>query len=156
MTQPKRDPNAMYFDGKDMEGQSAVSVTLQQFMEECDIRGILSHFEKTGILKTRDGNPIYGDFTKIPDFQSAMNTVILANDTFMQLPAAVRDRFQNDPARLMEFLGDPSNQAEAVKLGLAEAPLETAPEPSIAPEGSPTGSEEPVPPAPKKAAKNHD
>ena len=61
-----------------------------------------------------------------------MNAVLAAQDEFMELPAQLRARFNNDPALLIDFLEKEENREEAIKLGLvaskptsveAEAPV---------------------------------
>ena len=57
----------------------------------------------------------------------------------IHLSAEVRDRFQNDPGRFLEFANDASNYEEALKMGLAIKRPEKAavgpgvglPEPSV-------------------------
>ena len=63
-------------------------------------------------------------------FRQAQETVIAAAEAFAALPSRVRQRFNNDPAELLEFLADESNREEAVFLGLIEKPepQESAPE----------------------------
>lgn len=99
------------------------SLTHQSMKAECDINNIMRKFEKTGVLEHRnrfEGN--YGDFTGIPtDYHEAMNAVIAAGDMFLTLPAKVRRRFQNDPGNFLEFVSDPDNADELVKMGLATA-----------------------------------
>jgi phage internal scaffolding protein len=68
--------------------------------------------------------PLTGDFVDVPDFQTALNLVISAQDEFMKVPADVRARFNNDPGELMAFLEDDKNRDEAIKLGLVNAPPE--------------------------------
>ena len=41
-----------------------------------------------------------------------------AQQSFESLPSELRGRFENDPAKLIDFLSDERNNAEAVKLGL--------------------------------------
>ena len=53
------------------------------------------------------------------DFHSSMNVIRAAEEAFNAMPAEVRDRFQNDPGRFLEFANDASNYDEAVKMGLA-------------------------------------
>ena len=62
--------------------------------------------------------PQYGDFTTVADFHAAQNIIAEATQSFDLLPAALRKRFDNDPAKLLEFLEDDSNREEAIKLGL--------------------------------------
>ena len=40
----------------------------------------------------------------------------------MTLPADLRKRFSNDPGQLLSFLENEDNRAEAIKLGLVNAP----------------------------------
>ena len=94
----------------------------QQFRDECDINNILRQFNITGQLPDTPLSPRYGDFSGIGDYHSALNAVIAAEDQFMALPANLRARFGNDPAQLIDFLGDENNRSEAEKLGLLEVP----------------------------------
>ena len=48
-----------------------------------------------------------------------MNVIRAAEEAFNAMPAEVRDRFQNDPGRFLEFANDASNYEEALKMGLA-------------------------------------
>lgn len=96
------------------------SLTQQQFKDETDINNILRQFNITGLLPEAPLSPRYGDFTGIVDYHSALNAVIAAEDGFMALPADLRARFQNDPEQLINFLDNPDNKAEAIKLGLVD------------------------------------
>ena len=46
---------------------------------------------------------------------------MIIQDDFMELPAQLRSRFNNDPAELIDFLGKEENREEATKLGLVAA-----------------------------------
>lgn len=98
------------------------SLTQQQFLEEVDINTLVERFGLNGEMPMNPVMPTYGDFSEIGDFQSAMNAVLAAEAQFMTLPAKVRSRFDNSPQRLLEFLGDESNRAEAIALGLVKEP----------------------------------
>lgn len=93
-------------------------MTQQSFKEECDINEIVRRFGLTGQLPENVRVPVSGDFTGVSDFQTAMNAVTQAQEAFMELPANLRARFNNDPQRLMEFVADSGNIEEARKLGL--------------------------------------
>lgn len=95
------------------------SLTKQEFSEEVDINFIVKQFGLTGQLPSNVAVPIEGDFVDALDYQSALNAVIAADRAFSSLDANVRARFNNDPARFMDFCSDGSNYDEAVKLGLA-------------------------------------
>lgn len=105
------------------------SRTKQAFKEECDINTIISRFLKTGVLNFAAKNePRYGDVTGI-EFQSAMLKVAQAQSLFNELPAALRNRFENEPAKFLDFVQDEKNREEAVTLGLLQpkAPAATPP-----------------------------
>ncbi len=92
----------------------------QHFKEECDINTILQKFSITGILPEAPLSPRYGDFSGIGDYHTALNRVMAAQEEFESLPAQIRARFDNDPAKLIDFLDDESNRTEAENLGLVE------------------------------------
>lgn len=97
------------------------SRTKQAFKAECDINNILSKYQKTQLLThVNEIKGSYGDFSEVADYQTALNSVIAANESFMGLPASVRQRFGNDPSNLISFISDDSNYEEAHKLGLLD------------------------------------
>jgi hypothetical protein len=102
------------------------SLTQQQFKDDSDINLIVDTFARTKTLPDSswvDGPGV--DLTGFTgDFHAMQNQLFAAANSFMQLPAALRSRFDNDPAKLMSFLHDDANRAEAVKLGLVSAPKE--------------------------------
>lgn len=108
------------FRGSDLECKDA-SLTQQQFKDDVDINVLLERFQVTGMLPSGVRLPSYGDFTGVSDFSSAMSAVVLAQDSFMQLPASLRARFGNSPQAFLEFCSDPSNKDEIVKLGLSNS-----------------------------------
>lgn len=101
------------------------SLTQQQFLIESDINYIADTFLKTGMAPQVVDLPTSGDFNGIFDFQSAMNLITEAKQEFMKLPAKVRSRFDNDPHKVIEFLDDANNRAEAEALGLIPKPERT-------------------------------
>lgn len=104
-----------------------VSRTKQQFVEECDINTIMRRYQSTGILPgmERAAGARYIDCTGA-DYQEAMLLVASAKTAFAEMPAQIRDRFGNDPRRLMEFLEDDRNLEEARELGLARPEAKAA------------------------------
>lgn len=96
-----------------------VKMADQSFKEECDVNVILSRYMKTGQLihvNTRTG--VYADVSEIPDLMGAMTQVQHAQQAFDDLPAEIRKRFNNSPVEMINFLQDPRNDEEAIKLGL--------------------------------------
>lgn len=98
------------------------SLAVQSEAEEADINTIVKRFGLGVPLPQGVVMPQYGDFTGVTDYQSALNLINQANDNFMQFPADVRARFENNPAYMLDFLGDESNRDEAAKLGLIVSP----------------------------------
>jgi len=95
-----------------------VTPTIQSAKDECDINTIVRRFGLTGQLPPAMVAPQYGDFTGISDYQSALNAVIAAEESFMQMPADVRNRFENDAGRFLAFCYDEKNAAEMEKMNL--------------------------------------
>jgi len=124
--------------------------TKQQFLEQCDINNIVKQYSKTGQFTHLSANLAKGTYSDLPDpieFQDSMNLVIQAEGAFATLPAKVRNRFGNDPAEFLAFMGDPANVEEIVKMGLAvERPPETPPAANNPPP-EPTGGAGGKPPA---------
>lgn len=98
-------------------------MTQQSDLNETDINVIMAKYGGMGgqLPQVLD-HPQYGDFTEVGDFRTMVETVRAAEQAFAELPAKVRNRFHNDPEEMMDFLGDPENRDEAIKLGLVNAP----------------------------------
>lgn len=96
-----------------------LTLAQQQFKDECDINVICERFGITGQLPVGVRPPEYGDFTAVTDYQSAMQAVRQAEESFMAMPAKVRERFAHSPQQFLEFVADPANLEEARSLGLA-------------------------------------
>lgn len=90
----------------------------QHMRDECDINTLVKRFARTGIPEGPATWPTDADFDEIFDFQSAMNVVVAGKLAFSKLPAAARDRFKNDPAVFLEYIGDSNNLLDAENLGL--------------------------------------
>lgn len=116
------DPNA-WSDATGLECKDE-SKTQQQFAEESDINFIADQYGLTGEMPQVLQLPTYGDFTGVFDFQTAQDAILRASQAFMTLPAKMRARFDNDPQKLLQFLNDPENRAEAEFLGLVNKPQE--------------------------------
>lgn len=111
------------------------SLTVQSEKDSCDINKIVSRFSDkrkdpkriaqdlamTPFVRTE--SPQYGDFASLPlDYHEAQLLLQRADESFLELPSAVRKRFENDPGQLIEFINDEANREEAIKLGLIPAP----------------------------------
>lgn len=115
---------------------SKPSRTKQAEADAADINKIMAKYQKTGILPHLNNRvPTYGDFSEVTDYQDALNTVMRAEAAFMALPSSVRAKFDNDPARFLDFTQDPANLDALREMGLAPPapPVQVAPEPAPAP-----------------------
>ena len=108
----------------------------QEFKSECDINVIFSRYQES-TPPTWSNPPVltYGDFAEAPDFLDAQLLVKAAEEQFLSLPVKLRDRFQHDPARFLDFVHDRANLDEAKALGLlkAEDPPVPPPPPKVTP-----------------------
>lgn len=119
------------------------SLTRQEFVPECDINVLVERFGITGTMPQNPRLPEYGDFAEVFDFRTAQDGLIAAREAFDSLSAKVRDRFNQSPQALMEFMLDPANRDEAVALGLLDAPRAgpaAPPSSGSAPSGASDGS----------------
>lgn len=113
------------YDDHDLESELTglacedISLAVQSSKDEVDINTIVKRFGLTGELPKDLAVPRFEDFELTYDYHSAMNMVAEAKESFMELPAAVRSRFNNDPGEFVAFVSDERNLDEAVKLGVA-------------------------------------
>lgn len=122
------------------------AMTKQAFADEVNINNIISKYKQTGVLpnSARSALAQFGDFSEVPSYQDALNTVMLAQDVFAELPSAVRNRFSNDPGEMLAFLNNSNNREEAIKMGLIDPSTGRAP--------APTEAQEPTSPPAKAPA----
>lgn len=96
-----------------------VSRTDQSFDKDVNVNYIMAKYLKTGQIDHLTKNRgIYADVSQITDLLTATEQVKKANHAFNSLPAEIRKRFGNSPVSMVEFLQDPKNDTEAIKLGL--------------------------------------
>lgn len=120
------DPDAVSKEnGFETVGESR---TQQHQAAETDINLIVKRFRVTGLMPVGARLPSYGDFDSVVDYRTAMDAIIAAEKSFMALPANIRDRFDNDPSRFMEFCDNKDNLDELRKMGLA-VPAAPKPDP---------------------------
>lgn len=110
----------------------------QAFRDVCDINKIVARARKSGSFDFVSSKaPVFADVSELGDFRSLVVRVRAAQEAFEGLPAAIRSRFHNDAAELVEFMSNAENKAEAVKLGLIvpvpAAPVPAAPVPAVPP-----------------------
>jgi len=125
------------------------SRTKQSFREETEINNIVAQYRATGLIEhVNKHGPKYGEMPSHDDFKEAMDVVTSSRSMFNELPAGMRNRFGNDPAQFLDFVGDDKNRDEMIEMGLI------SPEPDLVGDGTPPAGEtvpeipEPPPEAP--------
>jgi len=128
------DASGLFCDPETDEGRSR---TVQSQAEEADINVIVKRFGLTGQIPSGIRTPTYGDFLNVYDFQSAMNAIRQAQESFDAMPAEVRSRFHNDPNEFVNFCseldedGKYKNLEEMEKLGLTKPVPEVKVDPVV-------------------------
>lgn len=105
---------------------------LQSFKDESDINLIVKRMESGQFdeFYERVGSGYYLDLTAVPDYTDARQKVALANSAFEQIPADIRKKFDNDPAKFLAFI-DKGDRKEFEELGLVLPELPQPPAESI-------------------------
>lgn len=109
------------YDGDKVSAETGLkcedeSLTVQSEKDDADINTIVRRYGITGAAPVGLRVPSYEDYGDVTfDFQSALNAVKEAEDTFMQLPADVRFRFANDPQRFLMFCTELSDDEKSLK-----------------------------------------
>jgi len=127
-TQYDENYNSQIFDTDPGEDEGLVQ---QHMRDECDINVIMARYATTGELTHIGGIAgEFGDFSEVLDYKTGLERLMEADALFMELPASIRDRFNNDPAKFLDFATNSANQDELRTMGLAP-PLPAPPEPSL-------------------------
>lgn len=107
------------------------SRTHQSFADDADINTIMGRYRNTGFVENVTlKRAVYGDFTDANSYHDQLNQLNAAQELFDSLPARVRARVNNDPAQLIAFVEDPTNDDELIELGLKNPIEEGKPEPT--------------------------
>ncbi|AXH75169.1 MAG: internal scaffolding protein [Microviridae sp.] len=98
-------------------------MTKQSFKDECDVNRIIARFQATGELPNINNlPPQYLDVTAV-DFQEHQNFIAGAFSLFHELPAKIRDKFENNPGAFFDFCSQDKNRPELAEMGLLRADL---------------------------------
>lgn len=122
--------------GVDFSGEK--SLTLQSEAKDADINEIVRRFGLTGEIPVHQRVPLDVDIDEVLDYRTCLERVHAAQRSFESMPVDVRNRFDNDPAKLVAFFEREENRAEGEKLGLL------VPRPGASSSAAPGGSGEPV------------
>lgn len=98
------------------------SLTEEAHAGDTNINVIMKRYGASGQLPTVVGTPLYGDFSEVSDFDSALRMIQEAKAAFAEIPADIRKEFDNDPGRFIAFCQDPSNNEKLKEFGLTNTP----------------------------------
>lgn len=107
-----------------MEHNSLPSKTHQEFAAEVDVNNIMRKYTYSQLP---DIPGTVAQFSQNIDYHDMLNETIRARASFQQLPAKLRQRFNDNPQDLINFVADSKNRDEAISLGLIAKPAEPDP-----------------------------
>lgn len=92
--------------------------TKQSFRDECDINIIMGRYLKTGHIEhVNQTLPQFTDMTGL-DYTESMQIVAESKSLFLELPSNIRAKFENNPAKFLDFVHNPENRSEMAEMGL--------------------------------------
>lgn len=118
--------------------------TVQSDKDDADINTIVRRFGIGGVVPQNVKAPMVGDFCSFTDFQSAVNAVVAAEDSFMKMPAELRQRLRHDPNEFVKWCSDDKNRDELKKYGLlrpGDPPVVVPPVVPVSPPVEPVASD---------------
>lgn len=93
--------------------------TEQHYKDITNINNIVSKYDKTGHIEHRNEYRGEYGFASSKTLDEAFNIINKAQTMFGELPSKTRARFDNDARQFLDFVQNPDNAKEMVKLGLA-------------------------------------
>lgn len=123
------------------------SLTVQSEKDSCDINSVLLKYAAAGttpaieFYKSYDPSAFTDNFHS-GDFQAVSDRICSFTAAFNSLGSSLRARFSHDPAVFLDYLSNPANRDEGVKLGF------------FAPSTSPSQSAKSVDSIPSDGAQN--
>jgi len=108
---------------------SQPSKTDQSYKEDCDANNIIRKFNRTGMVThVSKVQGKFADVSDVPDLLQGMERINEAKEAFMEVPAKIRAKFDNDVSKFYEYVSNPENHEEMVKMGLAEKRKHVSPD----------------------------
>lgn len=99
---------------KNPDGSNAY-ITEQSGKDQCDINLIIAKYPQRIIAsKMAKDEAVFADVSGM-DYQTSLNMVKDTERNFMKLPAEVRAKFDNDPAKYLDFLARPAAAEDDIK-----------------------------------------
>lgn len=84
-----------------------------------DMKNVIRTVRRSGQVPTVSKQMYDGDMSEMPDLMTALNSVRVAEEQFLQFPAKIRERFGHQISKFMEFVNNPKkNMHEGIELGI--------------------------------------
>lgn len=83
---------------------TGVTKTKQSFKDECDINKLVDKYTKTGAISHVNKHAGSYGYASAADFTESMQIVAKGQTMFQELPSKIRTKFDNDPAKFLEFV----------------------------------------------------
>lgn len=112
------------------------SLTIQSQAEEADINVLMHRYGITGRMPDNPRLPTYINLDEPLDFATALKYVDDAKEAFMEYPATLRAKFENNPQLFLEYTSNPANLEEMRSLGLAKPAQPATPAVATVPAGT--------------------
>lgn len=108
------------------------SLTQKQFGKQANINTIMRNYQNTGIYGyvTRM-SPNYQPEGSTVDRHQLQNTIAAAKSNWEKIPTDVRAKFNNNLQNALNFIENPENREESIKLGLIPKTYTLKKEPEI-------------------------
>jgi phage internal scaffolding protein len=87
--------------------------------DECDLEKMVERYKRTGQIRVM-GEAKFGEWSQLSSYHDAHNAIIATQEAFAKVPSKIRQKFDNDPQKLIDFIEDPKNLKECVELGLVD------------------------------------
>lgn len=102
---------------------TGVSITRASFRDECNINSIMAKALKGGHVPINPKSALFGDVSNMGTYHEMNMRLQEIQDEFNRnVPAEIRLKFGNDSGRFADWLQNPENKDEAIRLGLLEDP----------------------------------
>jgi hypothetical protein len=122
---------------------SGESMTVQSMSEDADLNVLMKRYGITGKFPENPRIPQYGDFTHVTDFRGAIEAARDAMDKFMEFPAELRQRFDNNPQFMLDYM-QAGGSAEGLKELFENPKASLPPEVKVTDRGGAAGAESSV------------
>lgn len=107
------------------ENERSISRTQQHYRDGTRIDNVLKRYQTQGVnpndvglFRAHVNQQEFGIADTTYDYQTQLNKIVEIKAKFNRLPSGIREKFRNDPARMLAFMADPKNLKASIEMGL--------------------------------------